>query len=211
LVDQGVVVAISAGNSGTEGPFFASSGSSGKNAIAVASTDANVIAAPPFKAAFTIGGVSNATYLGYQPGENSGLWNIPADLPIIPVSFDEASSADACDPLPADTPDLSGGIVLIRRGTCDFAVKQTNAAKFGAKLILFYNNENPIVPPGGTGPVIPVAVIDAKAGEAIIAIIKNGGNVTVNFSVPQDSSWAVGLYNSAGGIPSEYNKLGRHV
>lgn len=61
LVDQGVVVTISAGNSGDDGPFFASSGSSGKNVIAVASTDASVIAAPPFKAVFVLDGTANAS------------------------------------------------------------------------------------------------------------------------------------------------------
>ncbi|KAK3372949.1 subtilisin-like serine protease, partial [Lasiosphaeria ovina] len=208
LVDQGVVVTISAGNSGDDGPFYASSGSSGKKVIAVASTDASVIAAPPFKAAFTLNGVSNVTYLGYEPDVNSELWDVPTDLPIIPVSFDTENPADACTPLPADTPDLSGGIALIRRGTCNFSVKQANAAQFGAKRILFYNNENPIINPGSVDPAIPVAMIDAKAGAAIIATVKAGGNVTASFSIPSDSSWAVGLFNSAGGIPSEYTSWG---
>ncbi|KAK3387888.1 subtilisin-like serine protease [Podospora didyma] len=209
LVDQGVVVTISAGNSGDDGPFYASSGSSGKNVIAVASTDASVIAAPPFKATFSLNGVSNVTYLGYEPDTNSdGVWDLPMDLPIIPVSFDTTSPADACDPLPASTPDLSKGIALIRRGTCTFATKQANSAKFGAKRILFYNNQNPIINPGSVDESIPVAMIDAKAGEAIIATVKAGGNVTANFAIPADSSWAVGLFNSAGGIPSEYTSWG---
>ncbi|KAK3314465.1 subtilisin-like serine protease [Apodospora peruviana] len=208
LVDQGVVVTISAGNSGDDGPFYASSGSSGKNVIAVASTDASVIAAPPFKATFILDGTSNETFLGYEPDVNSGVWDIPKDLPIIPVSLDPTNPADACDPLPADTPDLSGGIALIRRGTCNFSVKQANAAKFGAKHILFYNTGNPIINPGAVDPAIPVAMIEAKAGEAIIATIKAGGNVTANFAIPEDSSWAVGVFNSAGGIPSEYTSWG---
>ncbi|KAK3321354.1 subtilisin-like serine protease [Cercophora scortea] len=208
LVDQGVIVTISAGNSGDDGPFYASSGSSGKNVIAVASTDASVIAAPPFKATFSLNGASNVTYLGYEPGSTTGLWEVPKDLPIIPISLDPTTPADACSPLPANTPDLSGGIVLIRRGSCNFSVKQANAAKFGAKLILFYNSGNPIVNPGLTDPSIPVGMIEAKAGEAIIATIKAGGNVTANFAVPEDSNWAVGVYNSAGGIPSEYTSWG---
>ncbi|KAK0710766.1 subtilisin-like serine protease [Lasiosphaeris hirsuta] len=208
LVDQGVVVTISAGNSGVDGPFFASSGSSGKNVIAVASTDASVAAAPPFKAIFTLDGTSNTTNLAYQPDNNWGLWDLPTDLPIIPISFDTTNPADGCDPLPANTPDLSGGIALIRRGTCNFAVKQANAAKFGAKRILFYNNGNPAINPGGVDPDIPVGLIDSKAGEAIIATIKAGGNVTAKFFIPEDSSWAVGLYNSAGGIPSEFTSWG---
>ncbi|GJC88892.1 PII-type proteinase [Colletotrichum liriopes] len=40
LVEQGVVVTISAANSGSQGAFYSSSGSSGKNVLAVASADA---------------------------------------------------------------------------------------------------------------------------------------------------------------------------
>ncbi|KAK4159703.1 subtilisin-like serine protease [Cladorrhinum sp. PSN259] len=208
LVDRGVIVTISAGNNGDEGPFYASDGASGKNVIAVASTDASVIAAPPFKVVFTLNGASNTTQLGYLPDLNSYIWDFPEELPIIPISLDVRHPADACDPLPDDTPDLSKGIVLIRRGTCDFSVKQANAAKFGAKRILFYNNENPIVNPGSVDITLPVAMIEARAGEAIIATIKAGGNVTAGFAIPQDSNWAVGVYNSAGGIPSDYSSWG---
>ena len=208
LVDQGVVVTISAGNSGTDGPFYASSGSSGKNVIAVASTDPSIAAAPPFKATFNLDGQSNTSTLAYFLDANWPLWNIPTDLPIIPVSLDTTNPADACTALPANTPDLSKGIALIRRGSCQFAVKQANAAQFGAKRILFYNNDGPPVNPGGVDPSIPVGLIDAKAGAAIIGTVKAGGSVTASFTVAPDSSWAVGLYNSGGGIPSEFTSWG---
>ncbi|KAK0614880.1 subtilisin-like serine protease [Bombardia bombarda] len=208
LVDQGVVVTISAGNSGDDGPFYASSGSSGKNVIAVASTDASVIAAPPFTAVFTQGGTSNKTQLGYEPDVNWGVWDLPQDLPIIPVSFDVNNVADACSELPSSTPDLSKGIALIGRGTCNFAVKQANAAKFGAKYVLFYNDDRPIVNPGSVDPAIMTGMIEKAAGRAIIATILAGGSVTANFAIPEDTSWVVGLRNSAGGIPSEYTSWG---
>ncbi|KAK4221773.1 subtilisin-like serine protease [Podospora fimiseda] len=208
LVDRGVVVTISAGNAGDEGPFYGSSGSSGKNVIAVASTDASIIAAPPFKATFNLNGNSNITQLGYIPDQNSYVWDFPEELPIIPISLDTTNAADACNPLPHDTPDLSKGIVLIRRGGCDFPDKQANAVKLGAKRILFYNNEDPVDIPWSSDITIPLAMIEAKAGEAIIATIKAGGNVTANFAIPEDSNWAVGIYNSAGGIPSEFSSWG---
>lgn len=208
IVEQGVVVTISAGNSGEDGPFFASSGSSGKNVIAVASTDASVISAPPFKASFSLGGAINTTIMAYEPSyDGLDLWNITG-LPIIPISYDTTNPADACSPLPSTTPDLSGGIALIRRGGCTFAEKQANAANLGARYILIYNNENPVVNPGATDPTIPVALIDANAGAAIIATVKAGGSVTADFTPPKDSSWSVGFYNSAGGIPSEYTSWG---
>ncbi|KAH8879495.1 subtilisin-like serine protease [Thozetella sp. PMI_491] len=207
LVEQGVIVTISAGNDGDDGPFYGSNGSSGKNVIAVASTDASVLAAPPFKAVFTLDGVSNTTYLSYMP-DVYGLWDFPDDYPIYPISFDITDPAQGCDPYPADTPNLAGKVVLIRRGTCTFATKQINAHNAGAEFILFYDNENPPNNPGGTDYRLPVGLIEAKAGEAMIATIAAGGNVTVNFSIPEDGNWSIGMYNSAGGIPSEYTSWG---
>ena len=61
LVTEGVVVTISAGNSGRAGPFFASSGSSGENVLAVASVETEKLPASPFGVTLTLDGVSNTT------------------------------------------------------------------------------------------------------------------------------------------------------
>ena len=45
---------------------------------------------------------------------------INGSLPIFAVSNDTTVVDDACNPLPASTPDLSGFLVIIRRGTCNF-------------------------------------------------------------------------------------------
>lgn len=67
LVEEGVVVTISAGNSGAAGTFFPSSGSSGKNVVAVASVASEHVAASPFSATFNLDGFSNTTTAGYIP------------------------------------------------------------------------------------------------------------------------------------------------
>jgi hypothetical protein len=59
------------------------------------------------------------------------LWNI---------NDDPTDPANGCDPYPAGTPDLSGYVVLIRRGTCTFVEKATNAANAGARYIMLYSN-----------------------------------------------------------------------
>jgi hypothetical protein len=41
-------------------------------------------------------------------------------LPLYAISNDTTVVDDACNPLPASTPDLSGFAVLVRRGTCTF-------------------------------------------------------------------------------------------
>ena len=45
-------------------------------------------------------------------------------------------AADGCDPLPADTPDLSPFVVLTRRGSCLLSDKVANLENAGAKIIL---------------------------------------------------------------------------
>lgn len=61
LVEEGVVVTISAGNSGAAGPFFGSSGSSGENVLAIASVETEKYPASPFELTFSVDGVSNTT------------------------------------------------------------------------------------------------------------------------------------------------------
>jgi subtilisin family serine protease len=203
LVELGVVVTISAGNEGEEGPFYASSGSSGKNVLAVASLDPTVIIADPFQATFALGGVSNVMTLGYRTAYDP--WEIKG-YPIMPLSFDTSNPAEACQPLPAGSPNLSNVIAMVRRGGCNFSVKQANLMAFGAKYIVFYNTENPIVNPATDNFDSAIAMIERDAGEAIIATVKAGGNVTADFTIYPN--WKVGVYNSAGGIPSEYTTWG---
>ncbi|KAL8284353.1 hypothetical protein RB600_008969 [Gaeumannomyces tritici] len=204
LVERGVVVTISAGNEGYSGPVFSSSGASGKNVISVASTDPKTIAADPFMATFTLDGQSNKSALAYAPA--GFLWTVK-DLPVILPSLDTTTEAGACNPLPATTPDLSRGIALVRKGACDFATQQANLEVFGARYILFYNKDESFRPPDlSSGFDSEMATIEVKAGEAIIATIKAGGNVTADFSSRGD--WAVGAYKSAGGTPSYYTSWG---
>ncbi|KAF9876569.1 serine endopeptidase [Colletotrichum karsti] len=208
IVEQGVVVTIAAGNDGDEGPFYASSGSSGKEVLAVASVDTSRVPAKPWHATFTLDGVSNTTQLAYIPPVNRPLWNITG-LPILPLSFDTSIRAEACSPLPDTTPDLSNVIVLIRRGTCTPYVKQANVEKFGARYVLFYNDDyRPFELVGNSAYASQMALIDAKAGVAIIETVKAGGNVTADFTNPSDPDWAVGFFDAAGGIPSQYSSWG---
>ncbi|KAJ3955877.1 hypothetical protein N0V92_007592 [Colletotrichum tropicale] len=208
IVEQGVVVTIAAGNDGDEGPFYASSGSSGKEVLAVASVDTSRVPAKPWHATFSREGVSNTTQLAYIPPVNRPLWNVTG-LPIVPLSFDTKASAEACNTLPNTTPDLSNVIVLVRRGGCTQYVKQTNVEKFGARYMLIYNDDyRPFELVANSAYKSQMALIDAKAGAAIIETVKAGGNVTADFTNPADPNWAVGFFDAAGGIPSQYSSWG---
>jgi hypothetical protein len=177
-----------------------SSGASGKNVIAVASTEGSVSASPPFHANFTLNGVSNTTVLSYQPAFGVFTWNSTVPLPVIPISLD--GKDDACSPLPDTTPDLSQGVALIRRGNCDVSQKEANLAKFRAKYTLIYNDNEGVDGSSSSTANTSVALIDKKSGEAIIATVKAGGSVKVDFSKPKDESWAVNFNNPAGGYPA---------
>lgn len=185
------------------GPFLAQNGAAGRNVLAVASVDASELAALPFEATFVVGSDTNTTTLGYLPAVDP--WQMEP-LPIVPLSLNVTTEDDACNALPDDTPDMSNAIVLIRRGTCRFSTQQANVQKFGAKYILIYNNDGPMAAPVTYDEGSAMAMIEAKAGLAIVEAVKAGGNVTADFSV--HGSFRVGVFNSAGGVPSVYTSWG---
>lgn len=82
----------------------------------------------------TVGGVQHdpITYFNPTPLPVNGT------LPVFATSTSTTVPDDACDPLPDTTPDLSGKVVLIRRGFCDFSQKLANAAAKGAKVMVIY-------------------------------------------------------------------------
>jgi hypothetical protein len=137
IVEQGVPCTVSAGNSGDIGLFYASTAADGNKVTAIASFDNVVSPALLVTSSYTVDGGAETTF-GYALG-TPGNWT-GINLPLWTASYNTTDPAGGCDPYPADTPDLSGFIVLIRRGTCTFVQKGTNAAAFGAKYIMFYNN-----------------------------------------------------------------------
>lgn len=207
LVDQGVVVTISAGNDGQGGAFAAGSGSSGAYVLAIASVEADIVAAPSFIGIFNLDGFSNATHLAYL---SSADW-YPSDVkdwPVYPLGLNTSIADEACSPLPAGTADLSGKVVLVRRGTCPVVQKQLNLAAFNASHILVYNDESPIAVPGQTAAVPLIASITSEAGIAIIETIKAGGNVTVDFTAPPDQQFVSVENGFSGGKASYFTSIG---
>lgn len=131
IADAGRVVTIAAGNDGGMGSWYASSPGTGKSVIAVGSVDNIVI---PIQNA-TVSGVSHnpIPYLQATP------LLFPEPMPIYATSTDTAAAADACSALPASTPDLSGFVVIVRRGGCSFTQKLENIKAKGGRVTLVYN------------------------------------------------------------------------
>jgi subtilisin family serine protease len=158
LVNRGMVVVASAGNSGGSGIYSMSAPSVGKNVISVASFDNTHNRLLFFTAS------PDGAQIGY---------NQAAEAPTAPITgtFELArtgtatSTADACAQLPAGS--LAGKVALIRRGTCTFNVKAFNAQNAGAAAVVIYNNVAGLQSITVLGPptiTIPVVSISAAQG-----------------------------------------------
>lgn len=141
IVDQGIPCILSATNDGNRGLFYTSTASNGKGVTAVAAIDNIVTPQLLMNATFTTGNSSTNSppqSFGWTFGSPGNWGNI--SLPLWNINNDTTDPANGCDPYPADTPDLSEYLVLVRRGTCDFVQKATNAVNAGARYIMLYSN-----------------------------------------------------------------------
>ncbi|KAG9086315.1 hypothetical protein FS749_003726 [Ceratobasidium sp. UAMH 11750] len=132
IADSGRVVTIAAGNDGAYGSWYASGPGTGLSVISVGSVDN------------TVATVQNATASNGRQIPYNALTPlpIPAGLPLYATTTDTNVVDDACNALPATTPNLANDLVLIRRGGCAFTQKLDNAAKFGAKYFLIHDNKD---------------------------------------------------------------------
>ncbi|KAI1643781.1 subtilisin-like protein [Daldinia loculata] len=206
IVEAGVPCTVSAGNDGAVGLFYASTASNGKKVTSIASIDNEVTPLLLTDSNFTVDGGEQKQF-GYALGEPGEWANV--NLPLWTPSFDITEADQGCTALPEDTPDLSGYIVLIRRGTCTFVQKATNAAQFGAKYVLFYNN----VQVGAVGPatsevtrVQGTGMVTADQGESWVASLKNGSEILLNMLDPSTAPVSLTYQSNTitGGFASSY-------
>jgi minor extracellular serine protease Vpr len=161
LVDKGVVVVASIGNSGVNGGQLWSAGSPGvgKKVIGVASFDNLKATQAAFQVGSKLYGYNRAAAAPAAPTSGGG-----------PIQFTgtPATPNDGCVALPAGS--LAGKIAFIRRGICGFAIKAQTAQNAGAIALVLYNNQPGTVTPTVAGAVpitIPVVFITAADGTTI--------------------------------------------
>ncbi|TEB21711.1 pyrolysin [Coprinellus micaceus] len=184
IARAGKIVTIGAGNDGADGAWYTSSPATGIDAIAVASVENTLI---PLQTAIV-----------------HGAEHDPIELPIYLLSNSTIAN-DACDPLPASVPDLSTYLVIIRRGTCPFVQKLTNAAAKGAKYALIYDN--------GSG--FNAIEVGTFAGRASLIRAEDGlwlleqwvAGVPITVSFPQTGG-SVDFPLARGGLMSEFSTYG---
>ena len=161
LVNKGVSVVASIGNSGANGVYSAGAPGVGNKVIGVAAVDNTFI---------------SQQAISVSPDDKLFGYNVAAAGPVSPTSgsFPLAKTGkpttanDACNPLAAGS--LTGKVVLIRRGTCSFNAKAANAQNAGAAGVILYNNAAGALNPTVAGPptiTIPVVAITAAAGTEI--------------------------------------------
>ncbi|KAG6061713.1 hypothetical protein E4U17_000053 [Claviceps sp. LM77 group G4] len=195
IIQAGVPVTIAAGNDGNNGLFFADGGASGKGVTAVARY--NTIETPllSYHSSYNIDGGRMIDFL-YTPGDEV-TWGV--SMPLYATSLDYHVGDDACQPLPASTPDLSKYIDLVRRGGCGIDDKLTS---FVAQRVLMTPDDPTVVK--ATGMVSP------EIGIAWVNLLKAGRKVTINVaSFAQSKPFlSSSLNNITGGAVSPSSSWG---
>jgi subtilisin family serine protease len=193
LVNKGMVVVASIGNSGADGVYSAGAPGVGRKVIGVGSLDNSKL----LVRSFTIS--PDNTSIGYLAGGGSAPIPTSGTFPLARTGTKD-SAADACTALPAGS--LSDKIALIRRGGCDFVVKQANARNAGAIAVVLYNNQNTGLLTPAAIPDIPVVFIDRPSGELINDRLALG---------PVDLTWTANLVQTANptaGLASSFTSYG---
>jgi len=158
LVQKGMVVVASIGNSGADGAWSAGAPGVGRKVIGVASVDNTKVAVR----AFTIS--PDNTKIGFLAGNPTAPIPTSGTFPMARTGT-KTTADDACAPLPAGS--LTGKVALIRRGTCNFTVKETNARDAGAAAVVLYNNQDTgLITPVGI-PDLPIVFVTRADGELI--------------------------------------------
>jgi subtilisin family serine protease len=154
LVNKGMVVVASIGNSGTSGVYAAGAPGLGDKVIGVASFDNTRLSTKAFSISpdNLLVGYVNATAAPPAPLSGSGA---------MARTGTQTTTNDACSPLAPGS--LAGKIALIRRGTCTFYIKAFNAQSAGAVAVVLYNNQPGSVNPTVAGsPAITIPVVMAN-------------------------------------------------
>ena len=146
---------------------------------------------------------TSTTAIGYIPASGGGLVPNSGSFPMARTGTTTTTN-DGCNPLAPGS--LTGAVALIRRGTCSFTIKATNAENAGAVGVVLYNNNPPnsgFITPSISAPVtIPVVFINETAGALIDAGLAAG---------PVTLAWTTvvaNFPNPTGGLISSFSAFG---
>ena len=196
LVNKGMIVVASIGNSGANGLYSAGSPGVGKKVIGVASYDNTHVSLNQFNVS------PDATAIGYARAAASLPPPTSGTSPMARTGT-ATSTADACSALPAGS--LSGTVALIRRGTCGFHLKSLNAQIAGAIGVVLYNNLAGRFGPTVAGsPAITIPVVSVSGTEGVLI-----NNRLASGPVSMTWTATVGSFSiPTGGLISSFSSYG---
>lgn len=201
LVKRGMVVVASIGNNGPgggapDGPYAAGAPGVGEHVIGVASYDNTRVTQPAFAAS------PDGALFGYSAATGAPAAPTSGSLTMSKTGTTTTTN-DGCTALAAGS--QTGLAVLIRRGTCSFFLKATNAQNAGAAAVVLYNNVAGFVSPtvAGTPAItIPVVAITAVDGATLDSRI-TAGATTLTWTDQLTS-----VANPTGGLISGFSSFG---
>ncbi|KAK0522746.1 hypothetical protein OC834_006159 [Tilletia horrida] len=203
LSDLGVHMVISGGNLGHFGGFQAESPSNTPRVYSVGSVQSAVV--PGYTATIKGDGLHREiVYLAANPVR----LNETSSFPIFATTAQLNPDADACDSLPASTPNLTHSAVLIAQcAQCWPAGQRNTAMAAGGKIILSYGRrENSMLSASdGDGQGIQAVDISHEDGIFLKKLINAGHRVSIDFSDPRPVSVHDEVY---GGRASNFSQVG---
>ncbi len=202
LVDAGVVMVASIGNSGASGTWSAGAPGVGEDVIGVASYDNIQVTASILEI--------DGEDVPYIPASAAPEPPTEGSLPLTRLGAPGTAEARVCAPITAD---LTGQAVLVERGAhesnaaCDasFYAKALAAQKAGASAVLIYNNVPGLFSATVAGAeqiTIPVVGISQASGIAADAAVVDGG-ATLTWTDEVGSA-----VNPTGGLMSSFSSYG---
>jgi minor extracellular serine protease Vpr len=194
LVQRGMVVVASIGNSGANGVYATGAPGNGKDVIGVASFDNSHVSA----LTFTVN--PGGHQVAYLP-----LATTP-DPPTSGTSDEVVYIGRGCVDTMGDThlEDPDGKVALLVRGDCTFQEKYQGAADAGATGVVIHNNVTGLFAGGGVTPRdifgIGISLVD---GQAIRALLDADETVTLTWTDER-----VNAVNPTGGLISSFSSYG---
>jgi minor extracellular serine protease Vpr len=198
LVNKGMVVVASIGNSGASGLYSAGAPGLGDKVIGTASFDNSHVALNTFTISPDATSIGYGAATGAPPPPTSGTFPMER-------TGTSASAADACNATAPAPGSLTGKVALIRRGTCPFYEKAYNAQLAGAIGVVLYNNSAGRFSPTVAGtPAVTIPVVAVSDTEGVL--INNrlaAGAVDMTWTNQTGS-----FLNPTGGLISSFSSYG---
>lgn len=201
LVNDGVVVVASIGNSGDSGLWAAGAPGNADLVLGVASVESTTVSSPAFQIS-PHATMANDGLIGFTLASDAPRAPLTGSLPLVRIGT-VTTPNDGCLALPASS--LAGQIALVRRGNCTFFTKATNIQAAGASAVVFFDNQAGVLTPtvaGAPAITLPVVAISEADGAAINAQLDAG---------PVTLSWGpkvVSAANPAANQMSTFSSLG---